>query len=253
MIFDRPEVIGHRGAGRGVVDGARENTTASFHAAVAAGAGWVEVDVRRTRDDALVVYHDEKLPDGRVIVDLTAAECTAAGVATLDEILTALPSEVGIDFDVKTVMEDALCPQHRRTVSLLAPRLREQRDGTRPRRMFVSSFDPSVPLAVRDEAPGVPVAWMPYVRGSIDQALPGAVGMGCDVVCLDARALGVAGADPDPTHRSIGYAVDLAHRAGLAVVSWCPDPVDSVRFVDAGVDAVVVDDVPGTVAALKER
>lgn len=250
MIFERPEVIGHRGAGRGVVDGARENTVASFQAAIAAGARWVEVDVRRCGDGTLVVYHDPQLPDGRAIVDVPSVACRAAGIATLAEVLAALPAAVGVDFDVKTVMEDATDPPEARTVDLLLPHLLRER---RTRRMFVASFDPSVALAVRARAPEVPVAWMPYVRGSVDQALPAAVGMGCAAVCLDARALGVADAPGDPQHRSVNYAVDLAHRAGLSVVSWCPDPVDSVRFVDAGVDAVVVDDVPGTLAALKER
>ncbi|MFD0775844.1 glycerophosphodiester phosphodiesterase, partial [Streptomonospora algeriensis] len=51
--------------------------------------------------------------------------------------------------------------------------------------------------------------------------------------------------------REVAYTVGVAHRAGLQVLTWCPDPVDAARFTGAGVDAVVVDDVPGTVAALK--
>lgn len=251
MIFDRPEVIGHRGAGRGVVEGVQENTVASFRAAVAAGATWVEVDVRRSSDDTLVVYHDAALPDGRAIVDLSAQECHVAGVATLAEVLAALPPEIGVDFDVKTVMEDATDAPHRHTSTLLVPVLRRERDNQR--RIFVASFDPAVALTVQREAPGVAVAWMPYVRSSLDQAIPGAAGMGAQVVCFDARALGVAGDAPDPRHRSIDYAVELSHRAGLAVVAWCPGPMDSVRFVEAGVDAVVVDDIPATLTALKER
>jgi glycerophosphoryl diester phosphodiesterase len=53
-------VIAHRGAPRL----ARENTVESFSAAVAAGAGAIELDVRRTADDHLVVHHDALLEDG---------------------------------------------------------------------------------------------------------------------------------------------------------------------------------------------
>jgi glycerophosphoryl diester phosphodiesterase len=47
----RSAVIGHRGLGRGVVTGHRQNTLGSFEAAVRAGVRWVEADVRRTGDD----------------------------------------------------------------------------------------------------------------------------------------------------------------------------------------------------------
>ena len=39
----------------------RENTLAAFRAAVEAGAGMVELDVRRTADGAAVVVHDPTL------------------------------------------------------------------------------------------------------------------------------------------------------------------------------------------------
>ena len=41
-------LCGHRGSGRGIVGGHRENTLASLRAAVAAGPGCVEVDARLT-------------------------------------------------------------------------------------------------------------------------------------------------------------------------------------------------------------
>ncbi|MEY9215291.1 glycerophosphodiester phosphodiesterase [Thermobifida halotolerans] len=247
MIFTPTEVIGHRGSGRGTVDGLAENTPGSFAAAVAAGATWVEVDVRRSADDVLMVYHNAALPDGRFVVDLPAEESRAAGVATLDEVLEVVPPHIGLDIDVKTVLEDAVDAPGRRTMALLTPYLKRQ---ARSRRLFVCSFDPSVILAVREEAPGVATAWMPFVRNPLDQAVAGAAGMGCEVVAIDARSFGLAGEPERPGRRSVEDTVELAHRAGLQVVSWCPDPVDSARFAAAGMDAVVVDDVPGTVRAL---
>ncbi|WP_028647435.1 glycerophosphodiester phosphodiesterase [Nocardiopsis sp. CNT312] len=246
-VFAPTEVIGHRGAGRGVVGGAVENSVRSYAAAAEAGADWVEIDVRRTADDALVLYHDAWLADGRAVVDLTAGECARAGITGLDEGLAALPEGVGLDVDVKSVVEDAVDAPARRTVSLLLPYLRRE---ARRRRVLVCSFDPGVLLAVAEGAPGVPTAWMPYVRTPADHAVPGAVGLGCPVVAIDARAFGLGGERPRPGRRPVSYAVDLAHRAGLEVVSWCPDPAEAALLAGAGVDAVVVDDVPGTVAAL---
>lgn len=249
-VFEPTEVIGHRGLGRGLVNGHRENTPDSYAAAAEAGVDWVEIDVRRTADDALVLYHDAALPDGRAIVDLSATECAEAGLADLSEGLDALPEDVGLDLDVKTVMEDAVDAPSRRTVSLLLPHLRRE---ARRRRVFVCSFDPGLLLAVREDAPEVPTAWMPYVRNPADTAIPGALGMGCPVVAVDARALGLEGDGPRPGRRSLEHTVAIAHRAGLELISWCPGPEDAARYAAAGMDAVVVDDVPGALAALRGR
>ncbi|ASU85522.1 glycerophosphodiester phosphodiesterase [Nocardiopsis gilva YIM 90087] len=249
-VFTATEVIGHRGAGRTAAGEERENTIASFLAAVEQGAAWIEIDVRRSADDGLLVHHDAALPDGRPIIDLPAAECRSAGLVTLDEAIAAVPEHIGLDVDVKTVMEDAADPPGRRTMSLLLPALRRE---ARRRRMFVCSFDPGALLAVHAEAPEIPTAWMPFVRNPLDQAVAGAAGLGCALVAIDARSFGLTGDAPRPGRREVAYTVDVAHRAGMEVISWCPDPVDAARFADDGVDAVVVDDVSGVVASLEAR
>ena len=244
MIFVPTEVIGHRGFGRGTVAGLVENTPESCAAAVAHGASWVEIDVRRSADDVLLAYHNAALPDGRLIVDLPAAEARAAGVATLDEVLEAIPSDIGLDFDVKTVLEDAVDPPARRTVSLLAPYLKRH---ARPAGLRVL-LRPLCPARSAGTGARGGHRLMPFVRtpsttpaGAVALPRPGAV---------DARSFGLGGEPERPGRRSIEETVATAHRAGLQVVSWCPDPADSARLAAAGVAAVVVDDVPGTVQAL---
>jgi glycerophosphoryl diester phosphodiesterase len=50
-------LIGHRGAPKQ----APENTLASFKRAAELGLNWIEFDVRLTKDDELVIFHDDKL------------------------------------------------------------------------------------------------------------------------------------------------------------------------------------------------
>src|SRR5262245_27082175 len=80
----RPAVIAHRGASRA----APENTLEAFRLARSLGADAVELDVRRTRDGALAVHHDARLPDGQSVVDLSAAELPRS-VPLLDAALDA--------------------------------------------------------------------------------------------------------------------------------------------------------------------
>jgi glycerophosphoryl diester phosphodiesterase len=57
VFAGRPTVLGHRGLGRGTVDGHAENSLESILAAAHSGLRWVELDARRTADDELVVGH----------------------------------------------------------------------------------------------------------------------------------------------------------------------------------------------------
>ena len=46
-------------------------------------------------------------------------------------------------------------------------------------------------------------------------------------------------------------AIAAAHEAGLDVLVWCPSPAAALRYTAAGADALCVDDVPATLAALR--
>ena len=61
---NRPLVLGHRGASHACP----ENTLAAFAQARAFGADGVELDVRRTADDRLVVHHDPHVDGFGLIV-----------------------------------------------------------------------------------------------------------------------------------------------------------------------------------------
>ncbi|KAI8464758.1 MAG: PLC-like phosphodiesterase [Monoraphidium minutum] len=86
---------GHRGMGANILRGGmlvpdfRENTTASFLAAAAEGASFVEFDVQVTADGVPVLWHDNTVdfgdpsaPSRAPVADLTLAEFKALGSIT---------------------------------------------------------------------------------------------------------------------------------------------------------------------------
>jgi len=244
----RPTLIGHRGSGRGP-GRPPENTVESLLAAVRAGADWVELDVRRTRDDALVLMHHATVPGSdEFAVDLSADQVAAHGVEFLADALAALPEGVGVDVDVKTSLEDALLPAASTTTGLLVDLLRA---STVARPVMVTSFDPGALVLVRDAVPGVSAGLLTWKNFPLRKAIPAAAHLGLDAVVAHVSSFGPNEGDPAPVHRSARHTTDIAHRAGLDVVAWCPGPADAVRLVEAGVDALVVDDLTAVRAALE--
>jgi glycerophosphoryl diester phosphodiesterase len=241
LIFEyKPSVVGHRGSGAGQTDGYQENSLEAFLAAAVSGVPWVELDARRSSDGELMVWHDPATPDGDLIRTHTAAELSAAGILRLDEVLSVLPASVSVNVDVKTVIEDATDPEHERTHVLIARALRRYR-GTR--RFLISSFDPSLPAYLKErEATGEDVALglITEVRFSAGPAVSAAANLGMDAVCLHIDSL----------RKEPERVLEFAHRSGLEVMAWSPDPALAVTLAEAGVDAVCVDDIPGTQAAL---
>lgn len=68
------QLIGHRGAS---ID-APENTLASFKRASTLGLNWIEFDVRLTKDEELIIFHDDKLErttnGSGLVIDHTLAQ-----------------------------------------------------------------------------------------------------------------------------------------------------------------------------------
>lgn len=237
----RPDIVGHRGLGRGVVEGHLENTVASLEAAVAAGVDWVELDVSRTHDDVLVVHHNPATADGRFLIDRPAAELTALGIATLEEVLEALPVDVALDLDLKPVLEDATGRADATTAGLLLPMLRREIDR---RRLLLTTFDVTALGWLRDEVPGLPCGLLTWLDFPLRIAVPMAARFGAAVVGLHYRSFAANPVEPGPVHRDLATNVGMAHEAGVEVLAWCPGEQEVGALVAAGVDAVTVNDVP---------
>jgi len=235
----RPDVIGHRGLGKGEVDGHPENSAAAALAAAAAGVDWVELDATRTADDQVVAHHNPTTLSGAFLVDATAA--TVEGIAPLADVLDALPTGVGLDLDLKPVLEDALRPVGEGIAGLVLPLLRRE---LARRRVLVTSFDPASLGWLRAQLPGLPLGLLTWLDFPLRIAVPTAAHLGLDVVGLHHRSFAANDLEPGPVHRPVARNVEVAHQAGLEVLAWCPDEPDLGPLLDAGIDAVVVNDVP---------
>jgi len=208
-------VIAHRGASRAEP----ENTIPAFRRAVELGSDGIELDVRRTADDALVVHHDAALADGRVI-RRTASTELPDHVPSLSAALDACAGAF-VNVEIKNDPSDPdFDPSEwvvHRTIVELATR------GADPR-WLVSSFRLATVDAVRRVAPNVRTAWL-------------VVDIGPDEVAATAAAGHMA---IHPHHA--GLDADLirsAHAAGLAVNTWTCDDPDRMRHLIAwGVDGI---------------
>jgi len=222
-------VIAHRGAS----SAEPENTVAAFRRAVEMGAEGVELDVRRTADDALVVHHDAMLTDGRVIRH-TASHELPDQVPTLSQALDACDGAF-VNVEIKNSSSDPDFDGSdwvaHRTVVELATR------GADPR-WLVSSFRLATVDAVRRLAPDLRTAWL-------------VVGMGREEVAVTATAGHVA---IHPHHAALDAdAIRLAHAAGLAVNTWtCDDPARMRQLMAWGIDAICTN-VPDVALAVRNE
>jgi glycerophosphoryl diester phosphodiesterase len=227
-----PVVIGHRGAPRM----APENTPASFAAAAAAGATWVEFDVRRGAD-GLVVSHDPCLPDGTPLVERTRAALRQAGIWPLEEVLDGLPAGLGADLELKNLPGEPDYDETGSLAGLVAPHA-VRAAAQRP--LFVSSFNPSTLAAFGACETGVALGFLHGQGLRAPSGLDLARDLGAAVLCSNTAAPALDAA-----------LVDAAHAAGLEVMVWTVDEVDRAReLAKLGVDAVCTNDPTALAGAL---
>jgi glycerophosphoryl diester phosphodiesterase len=234
-------ILGHRGCGKGSVEGQLENSLGSFLAAVRMGLDWVEVDVRRTRDDVLIVTHNPAREDGVFWADLTGDEAIAGGVLPLELLLEALPEGVGVDFDVKSSMEDAPRERTLTTMGLLAPVLRRE---ARRRPTLVTSFDAAALGIARDLAPAVPRGLLTWVEFPVGHAVAFAAHLDVEVLALHGGSLKPNRVEPGHLQRPLGQVIDTVHATGLELMAWCPGSRFARELIAAGADALCVNNVP---------
>lgn len=139
-----------RGAGR------IENTIPAAEAAIARGFA-IECDLQLTRDDVVVVFHDDTLDRlteatgpaaARTLAELKAIPLrgTAAPIPTLDELLAAIGGRTPLFAEFKSSFDG-----NRRLERAAAPRLAAYQGP-----VAVMSFDPDSVMALKKLAPALP-------------------------------------------------------------------------------------------------
>lgn len=222
-------VIAHRGASFAEP----ENTIAAFRRARELGADGVELDVRRSADDHLVVHHDPRLTDGRVVRATPRAELPDA-VPTLSDALDACAG-MFVNVEIKNDPDEPDFDG----AEWIADRTTEElaRRGTHDR-WLISSFRRETVERCRRLLPSVETALL--VMNLTDRAIERTVGGGHVAVHPDVSTLS-------------SNAVRAAHAAGLRVNTWTCDDPDRMRELMAwGVDGVCTN-VPDVAVAVRSE
>lgn len=215
-----------RVAHRGNTWGRRENTLAAFESAAAIGCDWLEVDVRTTRDDQVVVVHDATLarlwrhPAAVAHLDLHEVRSLGAGgqrIPTLTEVL-----DVGVATGT-SVLIDVTNPVD----ALQAHAVVAAYDPARTIRVAYCGATPAM-LALRELDP---VAELQYGHpgGALD-----------DDVLARLRPYAV---NADWTWYDMPL-VRALHQRGLEAWAWTVNQADDMqRLIAMGIDAITTDRV----------
>jgi glycerophosphoryl diester phosphodiesterase len=214
-------VIAHRGASRAL----RENTVAAFVRAVEMGADGIELDVRRTRDDVLIVHHDPwfRSPSGDEIqIRSVAASGLPGHIPTLSEALAAATGAF-VNVEIKNSPGEADFDAERAVVALVVEELAKWDTAG----WVISSFDRETIDRVLALAPHLVTAWLTVEPTLID--LDDLVSAGHHGIHPWAQSL-----TPE--------IVDEAHQRGMFVNTWTCNEIEGIRkFADWGVDGIVTD------------
>ncbi|HET6865639.1 MAG TPA: glycerophosphodiester phosphodiesterase [Solirubrobacteraceae bacterium] len=212
-------VIAHRGVwGPGTPNEPAENSLEAFEAAIALGVDMIELDVRRTRDGQLVIFHDARVktvPTSSLRYDALKTKHAKSKPPLLAEVLNLTKDRIALNLEIKETgyVED--------TIALLRPFGLEH--------CLVSSFLDEVVREVKTFAPKLKTGLL--VSTGFRRAL--------------AIRLPAANADYLVLHRRLADAAALAKAAaaGVPCVVWT---VNTSRALDrylghAAVEGVITD------------
>lgn len=231
-----PLVVGHRGASSFKPD----NTMASFRQAIADGADMIELDVRKTIDGELVLYHDWYLdsdfgvskPAATATFDELSAYCLTRGIllTTLDEVLGEFADKIPLNIELKAggYEQDVLDAIGRYKMA----------DG-----FLLSSFFPWVILKLKSLNSRIKTGW---IVGQEQVLFLNQFG-GPPVEWL----FGLMKAESAHLHYKIITAglIKHFHSKGISVQAWTVDDLDITnRLISGGIDAIITNK-PGQLRA----
>jgi glycerophosphoryl diester phosphodiesterase len=215
-------VIAHRGAWGA---GTPENSLAAFERAIDLGADMIELDVRRTRDRELIVFHDAELA-GAPVASLTRSEIeNLAGLLPplLEEALGLARGRIALDVELK---EDGYVDELADLLSGFA----ESGDE-----LIVTSFLDLVLAQLTELTPQLSRGLV--LANSTEHAPERASACGATIVLPKMRLVS-------------GASVAEISDAGLTVIVWDFMATEHATLLsDPRISGVITDDVPGALAA----
>ena len=236
-----PSLIAHRGfAGEHP-----ENTVAAVRAA-ASEADWIEIDCRPTADGDIAVFHDhrlDRLTNRTGLVADTPSEVafetevtdSDSTVPQLDQVLDAVPDDIGVVLDLKGRLDVASSGDETgENWDWIPEALETLSEFAHP--MLVSTFWKGALSAVTDAAPEVSTAFV--IDEGIEQGLAVADRYDCTAIHPASHLI----ADVDRKREPELDLVGRAHDSGLLVNVWSPvTRYEAGLLTAAGVDGIISD------------
>ncbi len=223
-------VIAHRGASKAH----KENTIEAFAAAAEMGADWVELDVRHTRCDNIVVHHDAHTSNGELIRAQSLAELPD-DIPTLEQVLDVC-GDMGVNIEIKNDSgEDHFDPEH----LMVPPIVKIARASLSRDKVLISSFDMGAINAVHDVDKAMPTGFL-----TNDD-------IGVDVAVGRASAHGHVAINPwdDMVTPRL---VAASHEADLDMYVWTVDEPDRmIELAEMGVTGIITNVPDVGVATLR--
>lgn len=238
-------------AHRGFSGKAPENTLAAFRAAIDAGCDMIELDVHLSRDNQVVVIHDdtlERTTSGRGnVADRTFAELqrldagswfdprfSGERIPALAEVLSLTRNRILVNIELKKGKNFPY------TMEELADRtIREVETAGMLDQVLFSSFDPAAIDRIREKNPLLPVALItnkPWAK-------PEDAGGGKRYPTLNCRF--------DVLNEGN---IRLAHSVGIRIHAWTVNAPDDMRKAIAlGVDGIITNHPDRLIRLLREK
>lgn len=233
-------VVGHRG---GPEDTAVENSMEAVEQSITAGAGYVEMDIQRTRDGQYVVFHDENFSrfthERRAVHEMTLAEIreldlgeksngrfSNVRVPTLEELLERTRGRIGIFLELKGRSAD----QQMVDDAVAAVKRHDMLD-----RVVVISLKYELITGIEERHPEVTSGFIYFLSFGDTAHLVG------DYLILEEDA-------------ATSDTITQIHEAGKRAAVWTVNTEESMqKFVNWPVDAVITDRVRQWQAVAAER
>jgi glycerophosphoryl diester phosphodiesterase len=212
-----PLVIAHRGD----PSEALENSLEAIHRALALPADMIELDIRKSRDNALYVMHDKRTArtaEKNIDIERSSSSEIAGiklrngeRIPTLTDVIRALAGKSGLNLEIKSDGAGLLVAEY-----LASSDYRGY--------VLVSSYKEDEVLAVRRVLPALPVALIYDVFAVRD------------VLSYSSKGFKIISLRKMTASAKL---IDACHEQGIQVYVWTVDEQDEMRkFIALGVDGI---------------